>query len=119
MLEMFTVKMVMVDECGDEVVVDTFAISSELDEDYLEVWEGMKMEKARERYPEARGFYFEDSRDIQSMVDTDVNSELNGLKDTRDEDEEWDERTLDDMILCDYRGICAGESCPMYWKCQH
>ena len=120
MLEMFTVKMVMVDECGDEVVVDTFAISSELDEDYLEVWEGMKMEKARERYPEARGFYFEDSRDIQSMVDTDVNSELNGLKDTRDEDEDpWEERTLDDMILCDYRGTCAGESCPMYWKCQH
>ena len=32
-MEMFTVKMVMVDECGSEVVVDTFAISSELDSD--------------------------------------------------------------------------------------
>lgn len=31
----------------------------------------------------------------------------------------WEEKSLDDMILCDYRGICAGESCPMYWKCQH
>ena len=20
---------------------------------------------------------------------------------------------------CDYSGICAGMSCPMYWKCQH
>ena len=20
---------------------------------------------------------------------------------------------------CDYSGFCAGESCPMYWKCQH
>ena len=20
---------------------------------------------------------------------------------------------------CDYSGVCAGMSCPMYWKCQH
>lgn len=20
---------------------------------------------------------------------------------------------------CDYSGVCAGESCPMYWKCRH
>ena len=90
MMEMFTVKMVMFDECGSEVVVDTFAISSELDSDYLEVWEEMKIAKARQRYPEAMGFYFEDSRDLDSMVDDDVYSEVNGLKDARDEDIEWE-----------------------------
>ena len=89
-MEMFSVKMIMIDECGSEVVVDTFGVSSELDSDYLEVWEGMKIEKARERYPEAMGFYFEDSRDVDSMVDDDVYSEVNGLKDARDEDEEWE-----------------------------
>ena len=89
-MEMFTVKMVMIDECGCEVIVDTFGISSELDSDYLEVWEGMKMDKARERYPEAMGFYFEDSRDVDSMVDNDVYSEVDSLKDARDDDEEWE-----------------------------
>ena len=83
---MFTVKMVMVDECGNEIVIDTFSISSELDADYLEVWEEMKISKARDRYPEAMGFYFEDSRNFDSMVDDDVYSEVNGLKDARDED---------------------------------
>ena len=89
-MEMFTVKMVMVDECGSEIVIDTFSISSELDSDYLEVWEEMKIAKARQRYPEAMGFYFEDSRDFDSMVDDDVYTEVNGLKDARDNDEEWE-----------------------------
>ena len=89
-MEMFTVKMVMIDECGDGVVIDTFPISSELDSDYLEVWKEMKTAKARERYPEAMGFYFEDSRELQSMVDDDVYFEINGLKDARDNDEEWE-----------------------------
>ena len=123
MLEMFTVKMVMIDECGDEVIVDTFVLSSELDSDYIEVWEEMKIAKARERYPEACGFYFEDSRDIQNAVDADVDAELNGLKDSRDysdEDEcECEEKAFDEMMPCDYSGFCAGTSCPLYWKCQH
>ena len=89
-MEMFTVKMVMIDELGSEVVVDTFVVSSELDSDYLEVWEEMKIAKARESYPEAMGFYFEDSRDLDNMVDDDVYSEVNGLKDARDNDEEWE-----------------------------
>ena len=112
-MEMFTVKMVMIDELGCDVIVDTFTISSELDSDYIEVWEEMKIAKARERYPEARGFYFEDSRDIQSAVDADVNAELNGLKDSRDEDVEWNEN-----MPCDYSGICAGASCPRFFGCQ-
>ena len=90
MMEMFTVKMVMIDELGNDVVIDTFAISSELDSDYLEVWEEMKIAKARERYPEATGFYFEDSRNLDSMVDDDIYSEINGLKDARDLDNEWE-----------------------------
>ena len=89
-MDMFTAKMIMIDECGSEIVVDTFSISSELDSDYLEVWEEMKIAKARERYPEAMGFYFEDSRELDSMVDDDVYTEVNGLKDDRDLDDEWE-----------------------------
>ena len=59
---MATVKMIMVDECGDEVIVDTFSVGDDLDEDYMEVWEDMKIEKAKERFPEACGFYFEIGR---------------------------------------------------------
>ena len=105
MLEMFTVKMIMVDKYGDEFVVDTFTVGNDLDEEYMKVWENMKIEKARERYPEAYGFYFEDSRDVQRYEDNYSDG--------------WEEKSLDEMILCDYRGICAGTSCPMYWKCQH
>ena len=87
-LFMFSVKMIMVDECGDEVVVDTFKVNDELDEDYVKVWESMKIEKARERYPEARGFYFEDSREMQRLIDT----EVNGFReDDDDEIDEWGE----------------------------
>ena len=89
---MFTVKMIMVDECGDEVVVDTFSINDELDEDYIEVWESMKIEKARQKYPEAQRFYFEDSRNIQRLID----AEINGWKEEDDDDiDEWGEMPID------------------------
>ena len=85
---MFTVKMVMVDECGDEFVVDTFNINDDLDEDYMGVWESMKMEKARQKYPEAQRFYFEDSRAMQRLI----NYEINGWKEEDDDDiDEWGE----------------------------
>ena len=85
---MFTVKMIMVDECGDEVVVDTFSINDELDEDYVEVWESMKIEKAKQRYPEAHGFYFEDSRDLQRLIDAEVDE----FREEDDDDvDEWEE----------------------------
>ena len=60
--------LIMIDECGDEVEVDRFTIGDELDEDYLEVWKMMKIEKARREYEEARGFYFEDRRNWNSMI---------------------------------------------------
>ena len=109
---MFEIKMIMIDECGDEVVVDTFSVGDDLDEDYMEVWEDMKIEKAKERFPEARGFYFENSRDIQRRV----NYALHGYEDDYFDDE-WEED--DENMSCDYSGFCAGTSCPLYWKCQH
>ena len=106
----------MVDECGDEVVIDTFKVNDDLDEDYEEVWESMKIEKARQRYPEAQRFYFEDSRDLQRLV----YAEINGLREDDDDDiDEWGEMEDDENMPCDYSGFCAGMSCPMYWKCQH
>ena len=53
------VDLIMVDECGYEVKVDTYQIGDELDEDYIELWKELKREKARERFPEAQRFYFE------------------------------------------------------------
>lgn len=51
--------LIMVDECGDEVKVETFNVGNDLDEDYMELWKDRKIEKARENYPEAQRFYFE------------------------------------------------------------
>ena len=106
---MFTLTMIMIDECGDEVIVDTFWINDDLAEGYDEVWEDMKIEKAKKRFPEARGFYFQDSRDYM----------LHGYEDNYSDEDEWEPKSLDEMILCDDSGVCAGISCPMYWKCQH
>lgn len=111
---MFTVKMIMIDECGDEAVADTFKVDDGLDEDYMEVWEGMKIEKASQKYPEAQGFYFENSRDLQRLI----NAEINGLREDDDIDE-WGEMKNDGNMPCDYSGFCAGASCPQFFKCQH
>nr|DAZ72125.1 MAG TPA: hypothetical protein [Caudoviricetes sp.] len=51
--------LIMVDECGDEVKVETFNVGNDLDEDYMELWKNRKIEKARENYPEVQRFYFE------------------------------------------------------------
>lgn len=34
--------LIMVDECGDEVKVETFNVGNELDEDYMELWKDRK-----------------------------------------------------------------------------
>lgn len=60
--------LIMRDECGDEIEVDRFQLSMDLDEDELEIWKGRKIDKASERYPEAQGFYFEDRRNWNSMI---------------------------------------------------
>lgn len=63
-----TMVLIMIDECGDEREYDRYTIGDDLDEDYLEMWQEMKISKAREDYPEARRFYFEDRRNWNSMI---------------------------------------------------
>lgn len=60
--------LIMIDECGDEVEVDRYNIGNDLDDFYLMLWKEQKIEEAREEYPEARGFYFEDRRGWNSMI---------------------------------------------------
>ena len=60
--------LVMVDECGDEVEVERFHLSGMIDGDELEIWQERKIRKAREEFPEAIGFYFEDRRNWDSMI---------------------------------------------------
>ncbi len=67
--------LIMVDECGDEIEVARFTIGDELDEDYIELWKTMKIAKYAEQYEEARGFYFEDRRNWNSMI----NSMIRGM----------------------------------------
>lgn len=79
--------MIMIDECGDEREIARFRIGDDLDEDYIEVWKDMKLDWARDRYPEARGFYFEDRRKWQSTINAMVNGFFGGSYDYEDE---WD-----------------------------
>jgi len=73
--------LIMVDECGDEVEVKRYTIGNDLDEDYLEVWQDMKIAKAREEYPEAQRFYFEDRRNWNSMIHQMMRDEWGGYDD--------------------------------------
>ena len=65
-------KLIMIDECGDEVECETFNLSLLTDEDEIEVWKSIKEAKYAEEYPEARGFYWEDrsqwNRAINAMI---------------------------------------------------
>lgn len=60
--------LIMIDECGDEVEVNRYNVGDDLDDDYMELWKDKKISDARENYPEARGFYFEDRRAWNSMI---------------------------------------------------
>lgn len=60
--------LIMVDELGDEVEVARYTIGDELDEDYIELWQDKKISDAREEYPEAQRFYFEDRRDWNRQI---------------------------------------------------
>lgn len=62
--------LIMVDECGDEVEVDRYKVGEDLDEDYMDLWKIMKIEEARDNYPEARSFYFEDRREWNRMINS-------------------------------------------------
>lgn len=54
--------LIMVDELGDEVVVERFTLTGLIDETEVEVWQERKIREAYDEYPEARHFYFEDRR---------------------------------------------------------
>lgn len=64
--------LIMVDECGDEVEIERFHVSTDsefqMDEDELEIWKDRKIAKAMDEYPEARGFYFEDRRNWSRRI---------------------------------------------------
>lgn len=60
--------LIMVDELGDEVEVARYTIGNDLDEDYIELWQDKKIADAREEYPEAQRFYFEDRRDWNRQI---------------------------------------------------
>ena len=104
-------KLIMLDECGDETVVETYNVRDDLDETFMDVWEDKTIEDVAKEYPEACGFYFEKSDEIQGRF----NYMSHGYED--DYQDEWGE--FEEMMSCDYNGFCAGMSCPMYWKCKH
>lgn len=64
--------LIMIDECGDEVEVARYNVSTDgefvLDEDELAIWQEHKIDKASQEYPEARGFYFEDRRNWSHRI---------------------------------------------------
>lgn len=59
--------LVGVDECGDEFYADWWIVEGDLDEDFFDLWQDIKLHNARERWPEARRFYFEDRRGWHNM----------------------------------------------------
>lgn len=80
--------LIIVDECGDEVEFDRYHLGDDLDEDYLEMWKSMKIDKAREQYPEARSFYFEDRGTMQKGINMLLHDMFG---DCGYEEDEWDE----------------------------
>ena len=79
--------LIMVDECGEETELERFRLGLDLDEDELDIWKTRKLDRAREAFPEARGFFFEDRRgwdaEIAHMIAEDFGG---GRWDDEDED---------------------------------
>lgn len=84
---MGTMILIMLDECGDEVEVERFELQMDLDEDEVEIWKDRKISKAEQRYPEARGFYFEDRRRWNQMITMMIREEEGYFLDPDDEDD--------------------------------
>lgn len=60
--------LIMIDELGDEVEVGRFNLQLDLDSDELDIWKDRKVAEAREHYPEAQGFYWEDRRGWDMLI---------------------------------------------------
>lgn len=62
--------LIMVDECGDEVEVARYNLSGLLDEDEVDIWKDRKIAQVMDEYPEARGFYWEDRRQWNALINS-------------------------------------------------
>lgn len=72
---MAILKLIMIDELGDEVEVESFNLHLLTDEDEIDVWKAVKEAKYAEMYPEARGFYWEDRSQWNSIINMMLNDE--------------------------------------------
>lgn len=104
--------LIMVDECGDEVEVARYNVSTDgefaLDEDELAIWQERKIRKASEEYPEARGFYFEDRRHWNSFIHRMIlEDEGCHWDEDEDEDEDW-EPEISSEDLAEWRAASTG-----------
>ena len=70
--------LVMVDECGEEAEIERFHLGLDLDEDELEIWQARKIDKARQIFPEARDFYFEDRRNWDVEIARQIAEDFGG-----------------------------------------
>ena len=114
---------IMRDELGDEVVVETYRIGEDLDEDYLEMWKDMKIGQLRERYPEAQCFYIENYSAIQRQATIAARDDMYydpWEDEDYEEDEEWEDEEYEETgnMPCDNYGMGAcSSSCPRYYEC--
>ena len=104
-------KLFMIDECGDDCLIKTHTLGDDLDEDYIEVWKDMKTTKAREEYPEAQSFYWENPADIEHAV------RLSMLGYADDDEAMFDiyyaEECCEDCKECEYENVCPySGNCP-------
>lgn len=61
--------LIMIDECGSEIEYARYRVGQFIeDEDEFEIWKERKIAKAWNEYPEARGFYWEDRRDWNHLI---------------------------------------------------
>lgn len=96
---MATFKLIMIDECGDEIECETFNLSLLTDEDEIAIWQSIKEAQYAEQYPEAQSFYWED----RSQWNSAINAMLNDP--TLDFDEAV-QRGFEENAPCDTYGRC-------------
>ena len=56
----------------------------------------------------------EDNEEAFEYIET-LKARFSNCRKTFEESYELETKNM----MCDYSGVCAGMSCPMYWKCQH
>lgn len=86
---MVTMKLFLVDECGDDVFCEEYRVHEQIadDDDLLYIWKCKQEAEWREEYPEATRFYWENMREFNRMVNQAVH-EFFGEYYEEDEEEE-------------------------------